>query len=272
MKRFRLKLITASVLFMGVMVYALTAGTSAAASPTLSRAYRAQGAIVSGSIVRLVTGSRAVTPANTADTNGLIGVSEASNGSLLAINPSSTTVQVATAGVADTLVSTIGGDIVSGDKIAVSPFGGMGMKSASGDHVIGVAEGAFNSSTSGAKQQTITDLKGQNANVSVGLIPVSIAIGVDTPAANQLNGLQRFAHSLTGHVIPTARVVIALVLAVLAFGTLVTLTYSATYGSIISIGRNPLAKGVILQSLRFIVTATAVIGVVAGLLVYLLLI
>lgn len=249
-------------------------GVALAVAPSLSKDYKALSAITPGSIVGLVKNSKdTVIPANSSDTSSVIGVVEQPNNSLLSINPSSATVQVAFSGVAQVLVSTVNGPITEGQYVAVSPFGGMGMASNAGDTVIGIAEANFDTNSSHARQQSITDLSGKTHKLTVGEIPVSIAIGTDNRNLDnaKLNTLQKLARSITGHVISTGRVIAALCLTVIAFATLITLTYSATYSSIISIGRNPLAKGAIFRSLRSIAFSVTAIALVTGLLVYLLL-
>ncbi len=245
-----------------------------AATPSLSKAYTAETAIPDGSIVSLVKNTKnTVAPANSTNSSSVIGVVVGNNNSLLSINPSLTTVQVAFSGEAEVLVSTVNGPISQGQYVAVSPFGGMGMASSVGDTVIGIAEAKFDAKSTGAREQSVKDLSGQTRTVSVEEIPVSIAIGTDNRSLEnaKLNSLQQLAKSLTGHVISTGRVIAALALTVLAFATLITLTYSATYSGIISIGRNPLAKGVILRSMRSIAIGVVAIATVTGLLVYLLL-
>jgi hypothetical protein len=269
----KIKLLTLLTALTSTGVIAMA--SASAAAPTISKAYYAKSSLTTGSIVRLLPGSKnTIAVANVSTPRELIGVSESSNESLLAINPSSSTVQVAISGAAETLVSTINGNIKQGDYVAVSPFGGMGMESEPGDYDVGIALANFSSQSDGAKQQKVTNTSGRTTSVWTGEIPVNIAVGVDNgnnSANANLNNLQKLARSLTGHTISTGRVIAAMTLAVLAFATLVTLTYSATYGSIVSIGRNPLAKIEILKGLRVIVTAVVVIALVAGLLIYLLL-
>jgi hypothetical protein len=76
---------------------------------------------------------------------------------------------------------------------------------------------------------------------------------------------------LTGHKISVLRLVISVIIAVVALTLLVSLTYAAIFGSIISIGRNPLAKNAIFHSLWSVIAMVAFIGVTAGLLIFLLL-
>ena len=101
--------------------------TALAASPNISRSYLAYGSVSNGSLVSLLPGkSDNVEEANTANGSRLIGVVVQSNESLLAVNPSNTSVQVATDGVANVLVSNVNGNINVGQQVSVSPFNGVG--------------------------------------------------------------------------------------------------------------------------------------------------
>jgi hypothetical protein len=223
-----------------------------AVSANLSRSYTASGPIPNGSLVSLSGQvSDRVEPANSDNGSRLLGVVLQSNDSLLAVDPAANKTQVATSGTADVLVSSLGGSIKVGDEIGVSPFSGIGMKASPGSRVIGLAQSEFKQGSQGAADQTVTDKDGKKARISVGYTRVSIAIATDgtLSAEARLNGLQRFAQGLTGHTVSSARVLISLLIAIIALLVLVTLTYAAIYGSIISIGRNPLAKYAVFRTL-----------------------
>lgn len=248
--------------------------TVGAASANLSHSYGANEQISSGSLVSLdPKNSDYVVLANSDNGSRLIGVAEDSNDSLLAVDPTPGKVQVATSGTANVLVSTIAGPIKVGDEVGVSPFSGLGMKAAPGSRIIGLAQTAFDKNTSGAITQSVTDKSRQSHQVSIGYVRINIAISTDgTPTADsQLNSLQRLAKTLTGHTVPTLRVVISMVVALLAMLLLVTLIYAAIYGSIISIGRNPLAKYAVFRTLGSVVGLALVTAVVSGVTVFFLL-
>ncbi|HVW23683.1 MAG TPA: hypothetical protein VHB51_04355 [Candidatus Saccharimonadales bacterium] len=257
-------------LFGGLLVPAF----AAAVSPNVSRsfAYQTTQPIPAGSLVSLLKPQGTVVElANVANGARLVGVVVARDDSLLAINPNLGRAQVATSGSANVLVSTLDGDIQAGDSVAVSPLGGLGMDAKPGDRVVGVAQTAFNDKTEGAEVRTVTDTSGHKHKISVGFVVVNIAVGTAPQATANLNGLQKFARSLTGHVVSTARLIIALIIIMLAFGTLITLVYAAIYGGIISIGRNPLAKVPVLRSVREALLMSALIAVLAAVAVFLLL-
>jgi hypothetical protein len=245
-----------------------------AASANISHAYHASNSIANGSIVSLdPTRSDYIQAASVDNGSRLLGVAVANNDSLLAVDAANNTTQVATSGTVTTLVSDLDGPIAVGDQIAVSPVSGVGMKALPGSHIIGLAQTAFTAGNTGTKTEQLTDKSGKTSEVHVGYLSLSLAIGTDTAAAagSDLNGLQRLARNLTGHTLSTARVVISLIVAFVAVLSLITLIYAAIYGSIISIGRNPLAKYAIFRTLSSVLGMALLTGVIASLTIFLLL-
>jgi hypothetical protein len=258
----------------GAALAILGLAPASASSANISHSYYATGHITNGSIVSLdPQHSNYVQLASTNNGSRLLGVAVASNDSLLAVDATSGKVQVATSGITNTLVSTLDGDINVGDQIAVSPFNGIGMKTTPGLQVIGLAQTAFNGNSAGAVTQQVTNKNGQTTQIKVGYIPVSIAIGGTNTSTgtNGLNKLQRLIKSLTGHTISTARIILSLIVAFVALLGLVVLVYSSIYGSIISVGRNPLAKNAIFRTLSVVLGMTLLMTMVAGITIFFLL-
>jgi hypothetical protein len=247
---------------------------ASASSANISHSYSSSYSIQNGSLVSLdPTKSNYVVPANSDNGTQLFGVAVASNDSLLAIDPGTGQVQVATSGTVNAMVSTLNGDIRVGDQISVSPFNGIGMRAGLGSHVIGLAQTAFNRNTSGSVNQQVTDKSGNVSHITVGFIRLGIAIGTaSTQGSNdQLNGLQKLAQALTGHSVSTARMIISLVIALVSFLCLVTLVYASIYGGIISIGRNPLAKYAIFRSVASVLGMVMLVAMVSSITIFLLL-
>lgn len=253
------------------MLLALNVTPVGASSANISHSYAADGNIPNGSLVSLdAQRSNYVQASNSSNGQRLLGVAVASNDSLLAVDATQGDVQVATSGTASVLVSNVDGDIGVGDQIAVSPFNGVGMKAEAGDYIIGLAQTPFSNSTAGASSQTVTDRSGHQQTVQVGEIRVAIAVGTASNA-NQLNALQRLGKSLTGHVVSTPRIIISLLVAVVAIIALITLIYASIYGTIISIGRNPLAKFAVFRSLSSVLAMVVATAIIAALTIFLLL-
>ena len=247
---------------------------ASASSANISHSYRATSSIANGSIVSLDSSqSGYVQPANADNGSRLLGVAVSSTDSLLAVDPTAGAVQVATSGSVNTLVSTINGNINVGDQVAVSAFDGVGMKTLLGAHVIGVAQTAFSASSSGATAQQVTNKSGQKSSVQLGYVRISIAIGTDTSSGGNANvsGLQKIAKSLTGHTISNTRIIISLAIAIVALLVLIILIYASIYGSIISIGRNPLAKYAVFRTLGVVLLMALLTTGIAGVTIFFLL-
>jgi len=245
-----------------------------ASSANISHSYSATQNVPNGSLVSLdPSKSNFVEPANSNNGTQLLGVAVASSDSLLAIDASAGQVQVATSGTANALVSTLNGVINVGDQISVSPFNGVGMKAAPGSHVIGLAQTSFNDNTVGSTTQQVTDKGGKQSNIFIGYARLGIAIGTASTAGadDNLNGLQKLAQAITGHAVSTARVIVSLIVAIVAFLALVTLIYASIYGGIISIGRNPLAKYAIFRSMASVLGMVLLVAVVASVAIFFLL-
>jgi len=262
-------------LLVGVSLFALViAGLdpASASSANISHSYHSSSSIANGSIVSLdPSQTDYVQAANTSNGAQLLGVAVNSDDSLLAVDATDGLTQIATSGNANTLVSTLNGPIKVGDQIAVSPFNGIGMKAAPGSRIIGLSQTAFDAQSQDAKSLPVTDKSGKQTNLSVGFVRITISVGTANSSAQSGSALQRFARSLTGHTVSTARVVIGLVVALVALAALITLTYASIYGSIISIGRNPLAKFAVFRTLTSVLVIAGATAILASITIYLLL-
>jgi hypothetical protein len=247
--------------------------TVGASSANISHSYQASRPIPNGSLVSLDPNrTDFVKPANSDNGKQLIGVI-AGNDSLIVVDEGGGPVQVATTGSATALVSTLNGDIRVGDQIGVSAFDGVGMKALPGSRVIGLAQTAFNGGTDGATTEQITDKSGKKHSVKVGYAQVSIAISTNANALTTANltSLQKVAKSLTGHTVSNTRVLISLAVAIIAMLALIVLIYASIYGSIVSIGRNPLAKYAVFRTLGSVLGLAFLTAAVSSLTIYFLL-
>ena len=257
-----------------LLVSGLLAFTSAGAiAPNISHSYQPDGSIANGSLVSLdPSNSSHVQLANSSNGSRLLGLALANNDSLLAVNASSTTIQVATAGTANALVSTLGGAIKAGDRISVSPFNGIGIKAVPNSYVIGLAQTGLDSHSTNTIPDEVTNKSGQTTKITVGYVRISIAIGTDSSGNDgNLNALQKLAKSLTGHTVSMLRLIVSLIITVVALVTLMTLIYSSIYSSIVSVGRNPLAQNAIIRTLILVIATAILTAAVTAFIIYLLL-
>lgn len=273
MRRGRLISGIAVGLFAFPILIAPGAGFAATSSRDISQSYESSTELQAGAIVS-VDGSDPdkVVAANTSNSNKIVGVAVEADTSLLAVNPDSSKVQVAKSGSLPVLVSTVNGDIKNGDRITASPFSGIGMKAIGSGYIVGRAQGEFNDKSQGSTTQQVSDKNGKRQTVTVGYVQIDLNPKFDTDAGNDgLNGIQQWVRSLTGHTVSKSRVIIAVVVAVAAILAVIILMYASIYGSIISIGRNPLARQSIFRALAHVLLmALLIVGVAFGL-VYLLL-
>ena len=123
------------VLFAGLFtaLFLFSLSPVGAASANISKSYKSSDQIPNGSLVSLNNQKTDyVIQSNTKNGSKLLGVAVAADESLLAVNPTDGSVQVATSGTAVALVSDLNGSIKVGDQIGVSPFDGIGMKISGG--------------------------------------------------------------------------------------------------------------------------------------------
>jgi hypothetical protein len=261
--------IYAVVVGFGSTLLLMSLATASASSANISHSYQSAGSIATGSLVSLnPTKANFVETSNTDNGVRVFGVVVNSADSLLAVNAQNGSVQVATSGTATALVSDVNGPIKVGDQVAVSPFDGIGMKASSGSRVIGLAQSAFNSKSPGAERQTVKNDAGTPKEIALGNLRVNISPGAASGGSDDtINGLQKLVRSITGKVIPTARIIVALVITVVTLVALIALVYGSVYSTIISVGRNPLAKYAIYRSMgavlaMAVITAAVAMGVV----------
>lgn len=256
-----------------VTLLALSLSPAAASSANISHSYHATTAVKYGSLVSLdPKHSDYVIPANVDNGSQLLGIAVAENDSLIAVDSMSGAIQVATTGIASAFVSTLNGDINVGDAVGVSPFNGVGMKAEPGSRVIGLAQTGFSASTQGATTEKVTDKSGHARTVKLGYVRVNIAISTEAAASSGTsNGLQRFVKALTGRTIPTERIVLSMAVAIVALLALITLVYASIYGSIVSIGRNPLAKYAVFRTLGAVLGLALMTTLLSGVIIYFLL-
>jgi len=253
------KLLSGALLASLIGAWLLIPAVASATTASLSRSYTSDTEIEPGSIVSLTTlDSKTVTLANTTNSDKIIGVAVGDTGAVIAVNPDSDKVQITTSGLADVLVSDMNGDIKQGDKVAVSPFDGIGMKSGAGERIIGLAQTGFTADSKPLSTREVIDKQGKKRTLRIAKVQINVIIGNDDDSGSaNLNGLQKLVKSVTGRVVPTVRIVISLLIAVVTITTLIIMIYSAIYGSIVSIGRNPLAKDSIFQALKQVVWIAA---------------
>jgi hypothetical protein len=236
---------------------------SSSAETNFSESFSTKEEIASGSLVSIKSGTdNEVVLSAYSNSDGLIGVATKGTESLLAANFDSSKVQVATSGEVTAFVSDINGKIKSGDLIAVSPISGVGAKAQSGNRVVGLAKEDFNNER--ASKQTIIDKNGKSSEVLVSKMVVLVSVGsyIDN-LSNKTSTVSLWATKLFGKPVSIARLALCGFIAVIALISLGVIIYSSIHSSIAAIGRNPLARPVIFESLAQAMSMVALVSVIA---------
>lgn len=187
-----------------------------------------------------------------------IGIATTIDGSLVTIANSSAQVLVETEGEIDAYITDIGGDVVRGDLLTVSPFKGILMKAnASADYVIAIA--ASDTEFTGAESYDLADASSSSARIIKSRVSLNNA-SAGTGSSRSTNALSRIGRSITGRDVSEVRVLIALIIFVIVLIAEGGIIYGAISSAVSALGRNPLAGKMIHRELiRVILVAVTVL-------------
>lgn len=238
--------------------------SGAAADPIVTQGYNTTQDLTPGAIVSIKSGSNnSVNASNLSNSDNLLGVVVDNNNSSVALQAGSSQVQVATSGVNQVLVSNINGNISIGDEIAASPINGVGMLATQNAEVIGSAQASFPNAT--ATKETVTNSSGNKQSVSIGSIPVLVSVGYFTKQPTKTiipTALQNLANALAGKQVKTLPILISCGIFIVTLISVVAIIYSIIHGSIISVGRNPMAQAAVYRNvLQLSALVVGIIGV-----------
>ncbi len=245
--------------------------STAALAAVISQGYAVISPIPVGALVSLsTTDAGTAVIADATNQKNLFGVVVTS--SLLAISGSSGEVQVASSGLAPVLVSTEGGSIKRGDHLTVSTLAGVAKKATSSARSIGVADTDFDGTGSDAEKRKLVTSSGSH-DIAIGQIPVDINVNNYQPGGLYSNSivpawLQSVTNNVAHKAVDPVRSLIALTIIIAAIISVSVLLYGAVRTSIISIGRNPLAKAAVFKGLVQIMGLVIIIMGVAVVLSY----
>ncbi len=207
----------------------------------------------SGMLMSLTSNPSVAEPSSDKNASSIIGVLSP-DGSAFDAQPGQ--VSIKTDGVANTLVSTQGGDVIVGDRITSSSLSGVGTKIKKSGWIVGIAQASLDSKTRGAVASTVTDSKGGRHNIYVSRIPVSVKPTYYTfpNTANQEAStvpkvIQDAADRLAGKHVTILALVLSFILllgGVVSVGVVVSVAIKTYFTSI---SRQPLAKAILFRKL-----------------------
>jgi hypothetical protein len=231
-------------------VTVFTASAGVTADSVITQGYDATGQNLNiGSLVSIKPGElNTVEPANLSNAKSLIGVIIANNNAQVSLSSGSNQVEVATSGVNSVLVTDLNGKITAGDEITPSPIAGVGMLASDNSEVIGVAQAAFPNVS--AKKVSIKTSSG-NQSADIGSIPVLVSVSYYTKQPDKTlipSALQNLANAVAGKQVKTLPIIISAVIFIITLIAVVSIVYSMVHGSIISVGRNPMAQSAVYRN------------------------
>ncbi|MCA9326972.1 hypothetical protein KDA14_00405 [Candidatus Saccharibacteria bacterium] len=246
---------------------------------TVSQGYGTTGNVQKGMIVMIdpKDSSKVAALSNKSDTS-MLGVVVSANDTVVSLggDSSSSQVYVASNGKYDALISTQNGPVKSGDIISISALDGIGMKADSGQNtILGKALANFDGSKNVIGTATLTTSTG-GKNVSIGLVQIDISIS-HNPLAASVSGppvpafLRKSGDSIAGKPVSTVRLYVSLAVLLITIFMTSNLLYGGVRSSLVSIGRNPLAKKSILRGLIQVIILGLMVFVIGLVAIYLLL-
>ncbi len=241
---------------------------AAALAAVVTQGFNSKTQLAPGAVVSLDKNPEVVTPTTSENIASLVGIVASSKDSTIYSAESTDQVQVATSGAINAFVSTAGGDIKVGDKLTVGAQAGVAVKATKSGQAIGVAQASFDAKANGATKQTLTDTGGGKHDVYLGQIPVLIGIGYYTAPGGDGQGgilpsfLQAPANYVAGKTVKPYAALVALAIAILTFVIATIMLSGAVRGSMVSIGRNPLASRSIYRGLLGVLIAAAAVLIV----------
>ena len=247
-----------------IMLGQLIFSSAVLADPTISQGYNTTQNLSAGSMVSIQKGSsNTVIASNLSNSNSLVGVVIDNNNVQVSLTSGSSQVQVATGGVNLVLVSNINGNIYAGDEIAASTINCVGMLATQNAEIIGTAQENFPNQT--ATYQTVSTKNGTKQKIAIGDIPVLVSVGYYTKQPNKTlipTAIQNLANAMAGKQVKSLPILVSMGIFLITLIVVVSIIYSLVHGSIISVGRNPMAQSAVYRNvLQLSALVVAIIGV-----------
>ncbi len=246
-----------------------------AAAQTVNKGYKSDEPLQSGMLVMEKEDDPKKVLAVSLDTlERLVGIVIQKNDSPVTLASADEKVFVADTGEYPVLVSDENGQIQPGDYLSISSLAGVAMKAGEAQTlVVGRATEKFegNGDSIGSTIDNRT-----NKTINFGRIPAAIAIKRNPNFQEGQNNsvpkvLEKVSFSIAGKPVNTARIWMA---TAVFMGSLVVtgiMLYSGARSSLISVGRNPLSRAVIIKGLGQVVIISLIVFISGMFAVYLLL-
>lgn len=244
---------------------------------TTSQGYKSDVKLASGTLVSSKANDNTyVEPSGVANRKRILGVVVGTNTSTIAFGGGENSAQIVNGGIVPVLVSDLNGQIKVGDPISVSPIGGTAMLADTKGKIIGTADQNFKDIDIVEKTKVeVTDINGKKS-VNVSLLNVQINIQDWSPTGGVrsnafLDSTRDFVSNIAGKPVSDVQAFSTLIIAILALLISGIMLYSSVSSSVISIGRNPLSKGIVRRNLLYMLGIITMVIIGASGSIYLIL-
>lgn len=229
-----------------------------------TQGYATDDKLIRGSVVaRSETNDAQVDAATLDNLNRLFGVVVGADESALTITTDTAGVYVATTGKFEVLVTTLSGDIKSGDYITASAIAGMGMKAGETQElVIGKSLQDFdvNDPSMMLGTMTVKSVSGESHTVVIGRVLADLDVKRNPRLSQSAPELiVKFSELIAGKPVSLLRVYAALAVLLVTAGLGGSMLYAGIRSAFVAIGRNPLAKKSVMRGLlQVIITSMGI--------------
>lgn len=201
-----------------------------------------------GMLMSLTRNPGVIEPTTNTNAASLVGVVAPNDNNL---NQLPGEINVQTDGEAKALVSTLGGNVLVGDKVTSSALQGIGAKLNGSGWIVGTAQSSLDAKTHGAVSSLVTDSQGGKHTVYVALIPLAVHVTYYNASAASNNWtpkiLQQIANNVAGKNVSTQALVLGFLLFVIGLAIATVIIVSSIRSGFLAISRQPLSKFVILR-------------------------
>jgi len=236
-----------------VVFFVTLLGLPLAAEALVGQAFVATNGLSSGALVAISSSnSNAVTLATNENVSSLTGVVSSYTGQSTA-SVGQGQVLVASSGTSYSLVSDINGPITKGNYITASTVAGVGARAIQSGTMVGTAQVNFSGHEPGDISKSVK-IGSIVKTIHIGQIPVQLQVGPESLDSGGLDSyippeVQNLADNIAGHPVAALRLVLAGLLIIIGLVGSSVILYAAVRNSMVSIGRNPLARRYVYRGL-----------------------
>lgn len=189
-----------------------------------------------------------------------VGIATTVEDSLVTVGSSRSQIFVETEGEVEAFVADLNGEVKKGDLITLSPLRGILMRATVNDgSIVAIAAEDFN-----PQEAESYDIKAANQKATlVQKLKVNLDYKATAANPNSLDSsLEKLGSSIAGKDVGIIRPIIALIIFILIIITEGSILYAAISSTITSVGRNPLARGLIFKELARVMIVVGLVLVV----------